>query len=262
MKILEEIINKKKQEVEALKTARSFSSLEREIMDLTSAAPNKFPFTGSSTGIIAEFKRRSPSLGWINENADVGLITKGYADHGAAAISVLTDETFFGGSTNDLELAKHAGIPILRKDFIIDPYQVLETKLMGADIILLIAACLSPGQVKELSLLAHAVGLQVLLEIHEEAELDHILGHIDIVGINNRDLRSFEVSLDTSLRLVEKIDEDFLKISESGIRTASHVHELRSHGFDGFLIGEAFMKMADPVKAFQQFTHEIAAHED
>ena len=205
-----------------------------------------------STGIIAEFKRKSPSKGIINDQADVVTTTQGYVKAGAAVLSILTDEPFFGGTPADLQAARLAnpGTPILRKDFVIDRYQLLEAKAWGADLVLLIAACLTPEEIVELSLQAHDLSLQVLLEVHDEDELDRSLTHnVDLVGVNNRDLKTFTTSIDTSLRLVEKIPDTFAKITESGLHDADTMLTLFRAGFDGFLIGEAFMKTTDPAKA-------------
>ncbi|GAB3501654.1 indole-3-glycerol phosphate synthase TrpC [Spirosoma knui] len=205
-----------------------------------------------STGIIAEFKRKSPSKGIINDQADVAATTQGYVKAGAAVLSVLTDEPFFGGTPADLQAARLAnpGTPILRKDFIVDTYQLLEAKAWGADLVLLIAACLTPEEVADFSQQAQNLGLQVLLEVHDEEELDRSLTHtVDLVGVNNRNLKTFTTSVDTSLRLVERIPDTFAKITESGLHDAATMITLFKAGFDGFLIGEAFMKTQDPAAA-------------
>ncbi|HTE24005.1 indole-3-glycerol phosphate synthase TrpC [Flavitalea sp.] len=207
----------------------------------------------SKTGIIAEFKRKSPSKGNINQAADVVHVTEAYTKNGASALSVLTDEHFFGGSPNDLVRARVNNLPIIRKDFIIDEYQIVESKAMGADAILLIAACLSPLEVKQLAEFAVLIGLEVLLEIHDESELDHICDKIDLVGINNRNLKTFEVDIDRSLAMAAKIPSDKIKIAESGISTVENIRLFRKNGFKGFLIGENFMKQENPGVAFEQF---------
>ena len=209
------------------------------------------------SGIIAEFKRRSPSKGIINNTALVKKVTTDYKKYGASAISVLTDEIFFGGSMNDLVSARVNEIPILRKDFIIDEYQILESKAFGADIILLIAACLKKKEVRTLTTFAKNTGLEVLLEIHNEKELDHIFDQIDVVGINNRDLKSFRVDINHSIELGNKIPSNKIKIAESGIKDVDTIRVLREHGFKGFLMGEKFMKEKDPGLAFKKFVEEL-----
>lgn len=217
----------------------------------------------SGTGIIAEFKRKSPSKGVFNGNADPVAITKAYAEGGASGLSILTDELFFGGNKEDLSKSRNVDVPVLRKDFIIDEYQVIETKSIGADVILLIAACLSPYQVKQLAALAQTLNLEVLLEIHNEEELQHICPEVDLVGVNNRDLKTFTVDINTSIHLSEKIGEKRCKISESGISSVSAITTLEQYGFKGFLIGETFMKEPDPAIAFAGFIQQLklAHHE-
>jgi indole-3-glycerol phosphate synthase len=213
---------------------------------------------GDTTGIIAEFKRQSPSKGIINATAVVEVVTADYAKYGAAAISVLTDDQFFGGSSEDLMAARDTvSIPILRKDFIIDEYQLLEAKAIGADIILLIAACLTPPEVKMLSASAKSLGLEVLLELHEEEELDHICDDIMLIGINNRSLKTFEVNLDRSLRMAAKIPKDKIKIAESGISNADQINIFEQNGYAGFLMGENFMKEKNPGEAFRKFVSTL-----
>lgn len=210
------------------------------------------------TGIIAEFKRKSPSKGIINDKVEVGYVTEAYQNNGACGISILTDEPFFGGNNNDLEYARTIlNIPILRKDFMIDEYQLMEAKSIGADVILLIAACLSPQRVRELATAAKKLGLEVLLEIHNEQELQHICDEVDIVGVNNRDLKTFIVDVNRSIELSPQIPAGKLKISESGINDPATILSLRQHGFSGFLIGETFMKEQDPALAFSHFVHQL-----
>jgi indole-3-glycerol phosphate synthase len=206
-----------------------------------------------STGIIAEFKRKSPSRGFINEHADVYEVTTGYTQAGAACLSVLTDTDFFGGSTADLVIARVNNIPILRKDFIIDNYQIVEAKARGADVILLIAACLTPTEVSSLAKFAVSIGLEVLLELHDESELAHICDETILVGINNRNLKDFKVDIDASLRMAKLISNDKIKIAESGINDVSMIKTFKDAGFKGFLIGEMFMKEANPAVAFNNF---------
>jgi indole-3-glycerol phosphate synthase len=212
----------------------------------------------SSTGIIAEFKRRSPSKGFIREDADAGSIVGGYSGNGAAAVSVLTDRDYFAGKPADLKQArKVTNIPLLRKDFIIDPYQICEARIWGADAILLIAAALTPGQCRELAAFAVSVGLEVLLELHNEAELDYVNDNIHVVGINNRDLTTFETNTDVSKRLAALLPRNIVRISESGISSPGTVKDLRKSGFSGFLMGENFMKQPDPAGALGAFIRQL-----
>ncbi|MBN2610284.1 MAG: indole-3-glycerol phosphate synthase TrpC [Bacteroidales bacterium] len=259
MNILDEIVAYKRLVVKEQKATAPYRVLEqsdyfeKEVVSLTHALKNT-----RSTSIIAEFKRKSPSKGMINEFAIPEEITKGYADAGAAGLSVLTDEKYFGGSTADLMKAREANtVPILRKDFTIDEYQVVEAKSMGADAILLIAACLSGKEVMQLARSAKKLRLQVILEVHEPAELNRINGYIDIVGVNNRNLKTFNVDITTSLEIVKHIPPEFLKISESGISKQDAVRKLTDCGYDGFLIGENFMKEKDPARAFREFLLEL-----
>jgi indole-3-glycerol phosphate synthase len=218
-----------------------------------------FLLDASGTGIIAEFKRRSPSKGVINPDVDVVEVTKGYTKNGASCLSVLTDEHFFGGNNDDLVKARVNEIPILRKDFIIDEYQLIESKSIGADVILLIAACLTPGEVKQLARFAKGLGLSVLLELHAEEELEHVCDETEIIGINNRNLKTFDVDIERSLRMAEKIPLPKLKIAESGISSVENILLFKRHGFCGFLIGENFMKAPDPTIAFAEFVKQLKA---
>ncbi|MGB7787074.1 MAG: indole-3-glycerol phosphate synthase TrpC [Salinimicrobium sp.] len=213
----------------------------------------------SPAGIIAEFKRRSPSHPNLNLEADVEQVTSAYEKAGAAGISVLTDEEFFGGSEDDLILARETvKIPILRKDFMIDEYQIYEAKALGADVILLIAALLSPKQIKAFSETAKKLGLEVLLEVHNEEELENALFEtIDMIGVNNRNLKTFEVDLNTSKNLAEKIPSQYVKVSESGISKISSILELQKCGFQGFLIGGNFMGTKDPAKSASEFFEQL-----
>ncbi|MBC7448281.1 MAG: indole-3-glycerol phosphate synthase TrpC [Hymenobacteraceae bacterium] len=214
------------------------------------------------SGIIAEFKRRSPSKGWINEFAPVERTTLGYMQAGASALSVLTDTEFFGGKNDDLTMARRFNLcPILRKDFVIDEYQLLEARSIGADAILLIAAVLEPAQVRTLGQQAKALGLEVLLEVHDRDELrrtlDVALDAVDLVGVNNRDLRDFSVSLDRSLELVQELPAGLGRVAESGLRTAQDIQTLRDAGFEGFLIGEAFMRHSRPERACAALVQQL-----
>ena len=258
MNILETIIGQKKIEVAERKSLVSVSELQqRNFFNRKTLSLKKFLLDETRTGIIAEFKRKSPSKGIINGNANVFEITKAYSENGASALSVLTDENFFGGSTDDLIKARVNEIPILRKDFIIDKYQVTEAKAMGADVILLIAACLKPAQVKSLAEFAKNLHLEVLLELHTEEELGHICDETEIIGINNRNLKTFEVDIDRSLRMAKKIPVGKIKVAESGISSIENINLFRENGFHGFLIGENFMKEKNPAIAFASFVHQL-----
>lgn len=263
MTILDEIIAQKRIEVAQRKEASPVSVLEQMPDFKRHPLSAREAIQGlHSTGIIAEFKRKSPSKGIINDQADVALTTQGYVAAGAAVLSVLTDEPFFGGTPADLQAARFANpaTPILRKDFVIDEYQLFEAKAWGADLVLLIASCLTPAEVKALSEQAQSLGLQVLLEVHDEDELDQTLTHsIDLVGVNNRNLKTFTTSIDTSLRLVDRIPDTFGKITESGLHDAETMFNLFRAGFDGFLIGEAFMKTADPAEALRSIVTDFTS---
>jgi indole-3-glycerol phosphate synthase len=214
--------------------------------------------SSNDPAIIAEFKRKSPSKGNIYEQADVVQVTSDYQKAGASAISILTDHEFFGGSDQDLIDARaHLSIPILRKDFIIDAYQIHEAKSLGADIVLLIAACLSKDEVKQFSELAKSLGMEVLLELHDEEELEHICSTVDFVGINNRSLKTFDVDVQRSLKMATAIPDSFCKVAESGIDDPNQIKLFRSNGFEAFLIGEYFMKTHQPGIALDKFIQQI-----
>ena len=262
MNILEKIIARKQEEVAEAKKLRSVSDLEKEPLfsrvTVSLAASLK---TASSPRIISEFKRKSPSKGIINGAVHPEIVTADYVKEGAAALSVLTDTDFFGGSFDDFLKAREANpaIPMLRKDFIVDEYQLYEAKSIGADLILLIAACLTPEQVGILSRKAHELGLEVLLEVHNAEELRQSLCEsIDIVGVNNRNLKTFETSVETSVALSEQIPDSFVKISESGLKDAETIQRLYKHGYKGFLIGETFMKTADPGAALADLQNDLS----
>ncbi|MEO5591898.1 MAG: indole-3-glycerol phosphate synthase TrpC [Chitinophagaceae bacterium] len=258
MNILDKIIAHKKIEVAQRKLSVPVADLQRsQFFSGNTFSLKEFLADGSRSGIIAEFKRRSPSKGVINNDADVVAVTTAYTNNGASCLSVLTDESFFGGSTQDLLKARINKIPILRKDFMIDEYQVTEAKAMGADVILLIAACLSVQQVKQLAGFAKNLGLGVLLELHAEEELEHICDETELIGINNRNLKTFEVDIMRSLEMAKKIPADKIKIAESGIGSASTINLFKENGFQGFLMGENFMKEADPGQAFAKFAQEL-----
>jgi indole-3-glycerol phosphate synthase len=261
MTILDKIVAEKRQEVvqrEAETPAVALQALPPFTRPVVSA---RAALTAAgSTGIIAEFKRRSPSKGVINGTAEAGTTTAGYVAAGAAVLSVLTDEPFFGGTPDDLRAARAANpaTPILRKDFIISEYQITEARAMGADLVLLIASCLSPAEVVQFSQFAHSLGLEVLLEVHDENELrSHLTDSVDLVGVNNRNLSTFVTDVDTSARLATLIPNHFVKVAESGLQHASTILELRQTGYQGFLIGETFMKTPDPAAALAALVSEL-----
>lgn len=257
--ILEKIVANKRHEVEKQKEQMSIDSMLRLITDSVSRPKSfKDSLAGSSTGIIAEFKRKSPSRGWIFENARVEEIIPVYSQSGASAISVLTDKDFFGGNLEDLKIARSlTDTPLLRKDFMIDEYQLYQAAMYGASAILLIASALTVSQTKDLAVKSKKLGLDVLLEIHNEKELGHINEYVDVVGINNRNLGTFVTDVQISFDLGEKIPSEFLKISESGISAPQTVRELRQAGFKGFLMGENFMKTSNPGLALAEFIKEL-----
>ena len=214
-----------------------------------------------SSGIIAEHKRKSPSLGWIRQESDVAEVAQGYALAGAAAMSVLTDEEFFGGTLSDLQRARRTvNIPLLRKDFVIEEYQLFEAKAYGADFILLIAECLRKEEIKFLAEAARNLGMEVLMEMHDDEGLDKLCDAITCVGINSRNLKTFDVSLDNAIKLAAQIPDSFVKVAESGISKPETIGLLRGYGFEGFLIGEAFMKTDDPTETITDFISKIERH--
>jgi indole-3-glycerol phosphate synthase len=259
MNILDTIVERKKAEIAERKQQKSLDVIKaddyysRKTISLVEglSKPN-------ASGIIAEFKRKSPSKGIINGRVDPVEVTKAYQDAGASAVSILTDAYFFGGNDQDLLRARQAlDIPILRKEFIIDEYQVHEAKALGADLILLIAACLSKEEVVRFSTLARSLGLEVLLELHDEDELDHVCETIDLVGINNRSLKTFDVNIARSLRMAGQLPKDKLKVAESGIDDPAQVKLFKENGYSAFLIGENFMKTNDPGMALNEFRNQI-----
>ncbi len=263
MTILDKIIANKRIEIAAQKEVVSPEELKEICLSARTCNSFKAALQASETGIIAEFKRKSPSKGFIKEGAAVKDIVPGYARSGAAAISVLTDGDFFGGSLDDLREARALldaegfTTPLLRKEFIVDEYQLYQAKAYGADLVLLIAAVLTPDETERLAQVAHSLGLEVLLEIHNEAELANICADVDVVGINNRNLATFVTDINTSVSLGEKIPHSFIRISESGISEPETVRALRAEGFRGFLMGENFMKQANPAEALQIFIAQV-----
>ena len=259
MTILDKIIAEKRIEIAKRKSEKTISKLENELYFNRKCLSLKENLLKSDTGIIAEFKRKSPSKGWIHENADARIIPAGYCTAGASGISILTDEPFFGGTPQDLITARPlVDCPILRKEFIVDEYQLFEAKAMGADVILLIASALSVDETNELAKKAKALGLEVLLEIHNREELEHINEYVDMVGVNNRNLKTFEVNIDVSKELADLIPDEFVKISESGISNPETVIELRKYGYKGFLMGENFMKTENPALSLKEFIELIS----
>ncbi len=258
MNILDTIIEHKKIEVQKRKSEVGIAEMEKSAFYARQTFSLKqFLLDKTKTGIIAEFKRKSPSKGIINDKADVAEVTKAYTENGASCLSILTDERFFGGCNNDLIKTRVNNVPILRKDFIIDEYQIIEAKSIGADVILLIAACLSPERVKVLAAIAKELNLEVLLEIHDEQELEHICNEVDIVGVNNRNLKTFTVDINCSIALGKKIPSGKIKIAESGISNIETIRIFKDEGFKGFLIGENFMKEPNPAIAFAQFVEKL-----
>jgi len=260
MNILDKIVLNKRKEVEVVKKRVSYTKLEEsDLFQRETYSFREFLLHPDRTGIIAEFKRKSPSKGIINDKVTVKQVTNGYDEAGASALSVLTDRQFFMGKKADLIKARQVNtIPILRKDFMIDPYQVIEAKSLGADIILLIAAILTPDEIDQFASLAKSLGLNVLLEVHNLEELQRSINpNLDAIGVNNRNLADFTVSVETSYKLAEHIPAEFLKISESAISNPQTIKELKKAGFNGFLIGENFMKQADPGLAMMEFVKEL-----
>jgi indole-3-glycerol phosphate synthase len=260
MNILEKIVETKKVEVARQKKVmpvaqlKKYPGYKRKCNSLKAAL-----LKPGSSGVIAEFKQKSPSKGEINFGVKVEEVTKDYAAAGAAGISVLTDYEYFGGTLANLAKARETNpeIPILRKDFMIDTYQVVEAKAFGADGILLIAACLEKEQAEILAKKAKSLGMEVLMEVHNAEELKMVNDFVDIVGVNNRNLKTFEVDVETSVKLAKLIPERFVKISESGLAGAETIHYLRKSGFKGFLMGETFMKPENPGDACKKLIESL-----
>lgn len=259
MNILDKIIARKHEEVAEKSSLVPVKLLEQSVFfEGKVVSMKEYVTDAEKSGIISEFKRKSPSKGVINGAADVEAVSVGYMQAGASALSILTDKDFFGGSNEDLKAARKFNYcPILRKDFVVDEYQIIEAKSIGADCILLIAAALEPARLKELAGFAKSLGLEVLMEVHDGDELERSLcPELDLVGVNNRNLKTFEVSLDISMELIDRIPSDFVKISESGISKPETLVTLKKAGFDGFLIGENFMKSSRPEQAAYTFIKE------
>jgi indole-3-glycerol phosphate synthase len=259
MNILDKIVFDKRKEVSLRKSLIPVKQLEESVLfdrpenSLANALRN------SSSGIIAEHKRRSPSKSEINQDLNVQDIATGYEIAGVCGMSILTDAKYFGGSLDDLLLARASTkFPLLRKEFIIDEYQLLEAKAYGADVILLIAAILTREEIKSLSEFAKSLQLNVLLEVHDEEELQKsIMPSLDMLGVNNRNLKTFEVSLNTSKSLSDLIPNDFVKVSESGISSIEAIKDLKDYGYQGFLIGENFMKTSNPGESAKDFINQL-----
>ena len=258
--ILQDIIANKRMEVERQKAAvslRTLLSLGGDRLERPTRSMREALAT-SPYGIIAEFKRKSPSKGWLHPHAEVADVVPAYEAGGASACSILTDGKFFGGSLGDLRKARHlADLPLLRKDFIIDTYQLFQAKVMGADAVLLIAAALTREECRVLTDTAHGLNLEVLLEVHSEKELDYVDESTDMLGVNNRNLGTFHTDVENSFRIASLLPAGELLVSESGISHPDTVRKLRQAGFRGFLMGEAFMRQADPGQALRNFIQQL-----
>lgn len=257
--ILQEIVATKRAEVDRRKRETDLQALYRQAeTPRTTRHSLREALRSSSTGIISEFKRRSPSKGWINREADVQSVVRAYQQAGATALSVLTDTPYFGGTDDDLRAARQAcSLPILRKDFTIDEFQLVESRVLGADAVLLIAAALTREQCRRFAEIAHQLELEVLLEIHDQSELDYYSEYVDVLGVNNRNLGSFHTDVANSFRLIEQMPQEATPISESGISNPDTVKKLRAIGFKGFLIGENFMKTEAPGDSLKSFINAL-----
>ena len=257
--ILQEIVATKRAEIDRRKRETDLQALYRQAeTPRTTRHSLREALRSSSTGIISEFKRRSPSKGWINRDADVQSVVRAYQQAGATALSVLTDTPYFGGTDDDLRAARQAcSLPILRKDFTIDEFQLVESRALGADAVLLIAAALTREQCRRFAEIAHQLELEVLLEIHDQSELDYYSEYVDVLGVNNRNLGSFHTDVANSFRLIEQMPQEATPISESGISNPDTVKELRTIGFKGFLIGENFMKTEAPGDSLKSFINAL-----
>lgn len=257
--ILQEIVATKRAEIDRRKRETDLQALYRQAeTPRTTRHSLREALRSSSTGIISEFKRLSPSKGWINHDADVQSVVRAYQQAGATALSVLTDTPYFGGTDDDLRAARQAcSLPILRKDFTIDEFQLVESRVLGADAVLLIAAALTREQCRRFAEIAHQLELEVLLEIHDQSELDYYSEYVDVLGVNNRNLGSFHTDVANSFRLIEQMPQEATPISESGISNPDTVKELRAIGFKGFLIGENFMKTEAPGDSLKSFINAL-----
>lgn len=255
---LQTIVAHKRIELARQEEAVSLDSLIKQLDTLRPSRSMKQSLADSPTSIIAEFKRRSPSKGWIAQEADPAVIVPGYERAGASGISVLTDQEFFGGTLDDLHAVRPLiQLPVLRKDFIVSPYQLFQAKQVGADVVLLIAAALTVEECKSLGKLAHQLQMEVLLEIHAEKELDYLHEYVDLLGVNNRNLGTSHTDVEYSFRLAQKLPKEYLWVSESGISQPETIRQLRKAGFRGFLMGERFMKTSSPEQALSDFLHAV-----
>lgn len=262
--ILEEIVAYKRTEVAAQKEQmpprKLYAEVERMMAEGVEKRSLSQALTENDYGIIAEFKRKSPSKGWIKEDGKPEEIPLAYEQNGAAALSILTDEKYFGGSLDYVRKARPlVNLPILRKDFVIDEYQLFQARIIGADAVLLIAADLTRQEARSLTAIAHELELEVLLELHSEHELDYADMPVDAIGVNNRNLGTFVTDVQNSFRMAARLPEDRVLVSESGIAGPGVIRLLREAGYKGFLIGESFMKTDDPGRALKQFIKELAS---
>ncbi|MCB0424053.1 MAG: indole-3-glycerol phosphate synthase TrpC [Mangrovimonas sp.] len=259
MSILDNIIAHKRSEVGLKKSQTPISQLEQAPFFSRVTYSLKTNLMNSPSGIIAEHKRKSPSKAVINNSLNLIDVAKGYENAGVSGMSVLTDEKYFGGTLEDLKTARNTcNLPLLRKEFIINEYQIIEAKASGADLILLIAAILTKDEIKSYSELAKSLGMEILLEVHNLEELEKsMMPSLDMIGVNNRNLKTFEVNLDISKSLSDRIPDDFVKVSESGISNVAAIKDLKTYGYQGFLIGENFMKTSNPGNSASQFINEL-----
>jgi len=258
--ILSEIVEQKRKEVAEQKALYPVKLLEKSIyFESKPVSLRKYLLREDKSGVIAEIKRKSPSKGEINKHVSVERTSIGYMQAGASGLSVLTDKPYFGGSIEDLKTARSFNFcPILRKDFMIDEYQVIEAKSIGADVVLLIAAILDRKQIERLGGIAQSLGMEVLLEVHNQDELNtSITEKVDLIGVNNRNLKTFETSIEVAKSLADEIPNDFLKVAESGLSSPQIVNELKGFGYRGFLIGETFMKSGRPERAAKEFISQL-----
>ena len=259
MTILDNIVAHKRSEVGLKKSQTPISQLEQSPLFSRATYSLKTNLMNSPSGIIAEHKRKSPSKAVINNSLNLIDVAKGYENAGVSGMSVLTDEKYFGGTLEDLKTARNiCNLPLLRKEFIINEYQIIEAKASGADLILLIAAILTKDEIKSYSELAKSLGMEILLEVHNLEELEKsMMPSLDMIGVNNRNLKTFEVNLDISKSLSDRIPDDFVKVSESGISNVAAIKDLKTYGYQGFLIGENFMKTSNPGNSASQFINEL-----
>ena len=264
MDILEEIVARKRVDLDRMKAIYTEHDIHREVEKLMedgkSVASLRCAIMGSPTGIIAEFKRRSPSKGWIKEHADAAAVTLGYQQAGASTLSILTDLPYFGGRDKDINMARQSGVtlPVLYKNFIVDEYQLFEARLCGASAVLLIAACLDKDECRALLATAHELGLEALLEMHSEADTEYADLEPDLCGVNNRNLGTFHTDVQTSFSLAARLPDGACRVSESGLKDAGTLRALRLAGYHGFLMGERFMSEDDPAAALKNFINDVS----